>query len=408
MITQSIYRWFAPADLSPPDLQRHARALWIVSWPFFAVVVVMLGIGVIVEPHTLARRATTVAAVGALITVLHTISRAGRPALASWILVVGLSIIVTQRAWITGGIHAPVAVFYVIFIVMAGVLLGARGGFVTAAVCCIGAIVLTIGAAMGWLTPRLGAGSALGGLVFVVLAIGLALVLQVLTRFGPRREGLGLNAQMIVHDMRSPILAILARLEMVRGSATPEISRDVEGAIDGATTLNRMATTLLDISRLEAGRMPVRRSNTDVSRLAQSVVASVQKLQPTRDIVVDVLTDPVCNCDTDLTRRIIENLVTNAMKHTRMDGRVRVSITGSSATVQISVSDEGLGIPLEGRKGIFEPYAVAGPRSGAGDESFGLGLAFCKLAAEAQGGTIRIEDRVPRGSVFTVDLPRSG
>jgi two-component system sensor histidine kinase/response regulator len=87
---------------------------------------------------------------------------------------------------------------------------------------------------------------------------------------------------------------------------------------------------------------------------------------------------------------------------------VRVSITGSSATVQISVSDEGLGIPLEGRKGIFEPYAVAGPRSGAGDESFGLGLAFCKLAAEAQGGTIRIEDRVPRGSVFTVDLPRSG
>ena len=79
--------------------------------------------------------------------------------------------------------------------------------------------------------------------------------------------------------------------------------------------------------------MPVRRSQTDVSRLAQSVVASVQKLQPTRDIVVDVLTDPVCNCDTDLTRRIIENLVINAMKHTRMDGRVRVSSAGRQLAV---------------------------------------------------------------------------
>ena len=271
MIAQTIFRWFAPAELSPPDLHRRARALWIVSWPFFAVVAVMLGIGVVVEPHTLVRRATTITAVAVLITFLHSISRAGRPALASWILVIGLSIIVTQRAWITGGIHAPVAVFYVIFIVMAGVLLGARGGFVTAAVCFIGAIVLTVGTANEWLTPRPGAGSPLGGLVLVLLAIGLALVLQAVTRLGPPRAGLGLNAQMLVHDMRSPLLAILARLELIRGSAPAEISGDVEGAIEGATTLNRMANTLLDISRLEAGRMPVRPSPE--TRFESSAVA---------------------------------------------------------------------------------------------------------------------------------------
>jgi signal transduction histidine kinase len=347
-----------------------------------------------------------VAAVGALITLLHAISRAGRPALASWILVIGLSIIVTQRAWLTGGIHAPVAVFYVIFIVMAGVLLGARGGFVTAAVCFAGAIVLTVGTAMGWLTPRPGAGSPIAGLVFVLLAIGLALVLQALTNFAPKRDGLGLNAQMVVHDMRSPILALLARLELVRGGVPPEVAKDVEGAIDGATSLNRIATTLLDISRLESGQMPVRRSSTDVSRLAQSVVASVEKLQPTRSITVEVRADPVCNCDSDLTRRILENLVTNAMKHTSIDGPVRVVVSGSHATIQISVCDEGLGVPPEARKRIFEPYAVAGAQGAKGYESFGLGLAFCKLAAEAQGGVIRIEDGVPRGSVFSVELPR--
>ena len=110
--------WFAPPELTRPDLRRRARALWIVSWPFFALVAVVLGIAVVIEPHTLARRATTVAAVGALVLVLHTISRAGRPVLASWILVVGLCLIVTQRAWITGGIHAPVAVFYALFVLM--------------------------------------------------------------------------------------------------------------------------------------------------------------------------------------------------------------------------------------------------------------------------------------------------
>jgi hypothetical protein len=112
---QSIRHWFAAPELSRPDLRRRARALWIVSWPFFAVVTVVLGVAVLVEPDTLARRSVTIAAVGALMTLLHTISRAGRPVLASWILVIGLSVIVTQRAWITGGIHAPVAVFYALF-----------------------------------------------------------------------------------------------------------------------------------------------------------------------------------------------------------------------------------------------------------------------------------------------------
>ena len=153
MTPRSIFSWFGPPELSQPDLRRRAGALWIVSWPFFAVVTVVLGIAGLVEPDTLARRAITIAAVGALMAVLHTISRAGRPVLASWILVIGLTVIVTQRATNTGGIHAPVAVFYALVIVMAAVLIGVRGGLVTAAVCVLGAIVLTVATALGRLTP---------------------------------------------------------------------------------------------------------------------------------------------------------------------------------------------------------------------------------------------------------------
>jgi len=80
---QSIYQWFAPPELERPDLRERARALWILSWPFFAIIAVVLGIGVLVEPYTAARRATTIGAVGTLMAVLHAISRAGRPVFAS-------------------------------------------------------------------------------------------------------------------------------------------------------------------------------------------------------------------------------------------------------------------------------------------------------------------------------------
>src|SRR5215204_2999412 len=202
-MSHMILHWFAPPEPARGELRQHARALWLVTWPFFAVVAAVLGVAVLVEPDTLLRRATTVTAVGVLITILHTINRRGRPVLASWMLVIGLSVIVTQRAWVTGGIHAPVAVFYVIFIVMAGVLLGARGAVATAAVCTLGSIVLTLGTRLGWLTPRPGAGSALGAFVFVVLAIGLALLVLALMTLRPRREGLDVDAvQLLVDDIR--------------------------------------------------------------------------------------------------------------------------------------------------------------------------------------------------------------
>jgi signal transduction histidine kinase len=407
LTTPTISRWFAPPDLSRPDLRRRARALWIVSWPFFTVVTVALGIGVLVDPHTFPQRATTIISVGVLVTVLHMISRAGRPELASWILVIGLTIIVTQRAWDTGGIHAPVAVFYALFIVMASVLIGARGGLATAVVCVLGAVVLTIGTAQEWLTTRPGAGSPLGALVFVVLAIGLALVLQTLVTFRFRGEGLAPDAvQMFVHDMRSPLQILLAHLELLREDISGESVKDVEGALGGAATLRRMTNSLLDVSRLDAGRMPVRRSVTDLSALAHSVVTTLHVLQPTRDIAVEIHGDSACNCDPDLTRRIIDNLVSNALKHTNIEERVRVVISGSRDRAYIAVHDEGPGVAPEKLTRIFEPYNAETLQSAAGFESSGLGLAFCRLAAEAQGGTIRIERATPKGSVFIVELPR--
>ena len=407
MTPQSIVQWFAPPEFPRVDLRNRARALWIVSWPFFVVVTVLLGIAAVLEPDTLVRRVTTIGAVGGLITGLHATSRAGRPVLASWILVIGLSVIVTQRAWVTGGIHAPVAVFYVVFIVMAGSLLGIRGAVVTAAVCTLGAIVLTIGAALGWTPLRAGVGSTLGAFVFVLLAIGIALVLDALVTFRPRREGLDADAvHLLVADMRSPMQVLVAHLEVLRNELRGESAQDAEAAFEGVRALRRMTNRLLDVSRLEAGRMPVRRSITDLSGLAHAVVAAVRAVQPTCDIAVETRGDSMCNCDPDLTRRTIENLVSNAMEVTTIGGRVRIVIAGSRDRACIAVTDEGPPVPPNYRTRIFEPYRADRMQRAAADESSGLGLAFCRLAIEAQGGTIRVEDGTPCGNVFVVELPR--
>ena len=399
-----ILHWFAPPELARGELRSHARALWLVTWPFFAVVAAVLAAAVLVEPDTLSRRATTVIAVGVLITTLHVINRRGRPMLASWMLVMGLSVIVTQRAWVTGGIHAPVAVFYALFIVMAAALLGARGGVVTAVVCFVGAIVLTIGEALGLLTPPAAAGPTLGAFMFVMMAIGLALVLQTLMTFR-RRKGPGVDLfQMFVHDMRSPLHVLLAHLEFLRQAMPGDNAEHVAGAIGGAKALNRMTNSLLDISRLEAGSMPVRLVGTDLAALASSVVTSIRILQPDRDIGVEALGDTACDCDPELMRRVLENLVGNAMKHTSVEGRVRVAISGLADRVRVAVHDEGPGVPPEKRARMFQPFSAHELRSANGYESSGLGLVFCRLAVEAQGGVIRVEDAHPRGSSFVVEL----
>jgi signal transduction histidine kinase len=407
MTLQSIIQWFGPPEFMRADLRHRARVLWIASLPFFAVVTVLLGIAVLVEPHTLVRRATTVAAVGGLMTVLHMTSRAGRPALASWILVTGLAVVVTQRAWVTGGINAPVAVFYVLFIVMAGVLLGTRGAVATAAASTLGAVVLTVGTTLGWLAPRPGAGSALGAFVFVVLAIGIALVLQSLVTLRPRQEELHVDAvQLLVADMRSPIQVLVTSLEMLRNELRGENALDAEAALRGVKTLNRMTNCFLEVGRLQAGRIPIRRTVTDLPALAHTVVSAARVVHPTCDIAVETRGDSMCTCDPELTQRIIENLVSNAMDVTTIGGRVRVVITGAKHGASITVSDDGPAMPLEQRTGIFELYLDDRRQRVATDESSGLRLAFCRLAVEAQGGAIHVARGTPRGNVFVVELPR--
>jgi signal transduction histidine kinase len=398
-------QWFAPPSLESSEAERRARGLWLVAWPFLAVVTVTLGIAVAVEPETLARRAVTVAAVAILITILHEINRRGRTSLASWLFVIGCTVIVTQRAWITGGVHAPVAVFYALFILMAGGLLGTGAGLVTALTCLAGSMLLTAAELLGALAPPAGTKSPVAAFVFVVLAIGLAVVIQYRLAppggrtLDPIRRDL---VQMFVHDMRTPLMLLGAHLGTAREESRTEAAPAIDEAIGTAHTLNRLVDNLLDLGRLEEGRMPFAPRRADVTAIADEVAAAMRPLALGD---VEVLGWPaVCRCDPDLLRRVIENLVSNAIKHTATAQPIRVQVTRAPGTIRVAVSDQGPGVPEADRGRIFERFSSSAMTTGE-YPSTGLGLAFCKLAVELHGGTIRVENATPRGSVFVIELP---
>ena len=111
------------------------------------------------------------------------------------------------------------------------------------------------------------------------------------------------------------------------------------------------------------------------------------------------------DCDPDVTRRIVTNLVANAIKFTPRTGDVRIAVSGGERGVKVTVADTGPGIPREYRARIFEKFGQVPTRGEAHKHSTGLGLAFCKLAVEAQGGEIGVDSEVGKGSVFWFVLP---
>ena len=404
---QSLIGWFSPPVLSSAEATRRARSFWVLAWSFFGLLAVMLSAAIIATPATFERRATSIVMVGMLVLLLHALNRRGRTEVASWILVLGLTGIVTQRAWYTGGIHAPVALYYVIFVLLAAGLLGIRGSILTALACVVSATLLAGVGLAGWLPPPPPGGSM--AVAFVAITLGLAVTLLSLTLLLRERELLTTEdlVTMFVHDIRSPLTVVMARLNMLREDVADgtESAEHADAAMADAMRINRMANNLLDIGRLEAARLPLERRPMDIGELARSVVRSLRAVDPTRRLDVIARVPVVCDCDAELLRRVIENLVSNALKHTPPEGHVLVRVASGDGCVRLSVQDEGSGIPKDSRERIFERYSASGMRAQSGHHSVGLGLAFCKLAVSAHGGRIWVENAVPHGSTFIVELP---
>jgi signal transduction histidine kinase len=219
-----------------------------------------------------------------------------------------------------------------------------------------------------------------------------------------KREDL---THMIVHDLRSPLTAVTGYMEALAETVklNPTEAKFVAGAQRGANDLRDMITTLLDVGRLEAGEMPLRLQTHDVAQIACKAATRFSPALHDRTLRCDVPPDPVLMiCDADVVRRVLENLISNAVKFTKADGTIRIRVQRNAADVTISVSDDGPGIPQDQHKHIFEKFG----QTESGSEhrhSTGLGLTFCRLAVEAHEGKIGVQSELGKGSTFQFSLP---
>jgi len=217
---------------------------------------------------------------------------------------------------------------------------------------------------------------------------------------------------MIVHDLRSPLTGIRNLLQILQlnlgENLAPEQKELLQSVSDSTALLIERVASLLDISRLEAGQMPLKRKSCDLREVVTMGIKSLGGLTGEHQVICEQPDSAaLAFCDSDVTSRMVSNLVANAIKFTPVGGTIRVALQKQGEQIQVMVSDTGYGIPAEYREKIFEKFGQVETRSGSTKYSSGLGLTFCKLAVEAQGGRSGVESEVGKGSSFWFLLPGS-
>ena len=151
--------------------------------------------------------------------------------------------------------------------------------------------------------------------------------------------------------------------------------------------------------------MPLRLEKIDIAQIAREAATRFAPVLDRRALRCDTPPEPVLlQCDADVIRRVIANLISNAIKYTTPDGTIIVTLQRGDRCVTIEVSDDGAGIPADQHKHIFEKFGqVAG--GGEHRHSSGIGLAFCRMAVEAHHGRIGVDSEPGRGSRFWFTLP---
>jgi len=209
-------------------------------------------------------------------------------------------------------------------------------------------------------------------------------------------------AQTLVHDLKNPLAAILGNLELLALECDTRLQRLIDRARQGAGRMQCMILDLLDVERLEDGRLSPQLQRVDAAAIARECVqeAEVAARLARVGLETDLPESAWVRADPALLRRVLDNLVANAVTHSPRGKVVEVAVCPRPEGVEIAVSDEGSGVPPEHREQVFEKYAQVQLRASGVSTNRGLGLTFCRLAVEAQGGTIWIDEAPGGGACF--------
>lgn len=217
--------------------------------------------------------------------------------------------------------------------------------------------------------------------------------------------------QMIVHDLKGPLTGIsgYADLLSMEGKILQDrrVGEYVAAIGNCSQTMMDMIMAILDVAKMESGNLPMRPSKVDLRGVIREVAEGLRPLLERTGLRLGVrLTEPpFVMADPEILRRILVNLIGNAIHFSPSKGEIVVEAAPRDGMMCISVTDQGPGIPDEYREIIFDKYQQLTVRNQNRKYSTGLGLTFCKLAVEAHGGGIGVEPAPERGSRFWLSLP---
>jgi signal transduction histidine kinase len=214
------------------------------------------------------------------------------------------------------------------------------------------------------------------------------------------------------HELRSPLAAVMGRLEVAlrHPRSEAELRDEMGGALEDLGRVNRLVESLLTLARADAGALAPGREPVELGPLAAEIVERDRPLAEERAVRLTLVIDREARTrgSPQLLARALGNLVDNAILHGRGGGAVIVRVGAADGRARLAVEDDGPGIPEAARARLFERFfrgdAARGPRGG-----YGLGLSLARRIVEAHGGTLGYAPApAAPGSVFTIELPGDG
>jgi signal transduction histidine kinase len=216
-------------------------------------------------------------------------------------------------------------------------------------------------------------------------------------------------SEFLVHDLKNPVATMDLHAQLLLQEPNlSETARDSARAIrEDARSLLRLLLNLLDLSKSEEGGLVPQLTTVELAPLVAEIVHAAEVKAGNAGVrLTSSLRAAQVRADRDLLRRVLENLLDNALRHAPKQSEIAVSALETAGGVELAVRDAGPGVPPDMREKIFDRFVqVQGGDAALTRTGRGLGLSFCKAAVEAHGGRIWIEDGAP-GAVFRLRLPR--
>jgi signal transduction histidine kinase len=218
----------------------------------------------------------------------------------------------------------------------------------------------------------------------------------------------------VSHELRTPITALRAVLENLVDGVEPPDAATLRTMTSQVERLGRLVDQLLDLSRLEAGVVPLERRSFALEPMLERVAEETRITAERgfgRDVRLSVSVDPAglqLDGDAERVHQVVANLMENAVRHSPEGGEVSLAVRAENGRVRIEVTDQGPGIPEGEAQRVFERFYRADAARSSTDGGTGLGLAIARWIVDLHGGEIHVERNTPRGCRMVVALPGAG